>query len=269
VAAAVDSGANGFLFSVNETTLAVLHSLRGTPQMPARLYAIVPYSYAYVRSAVMLGGFSGLAKEIGREMVLSRNWRPLVQAAASAIFGRPAGLLEAYLTYEVARLRTAAGRGPAIAAVILHEVVTDMALALDMRWLFDAVIHSASRLGVRPGFNTRNLPYLTRKLNGWHIDPRELVLAAPFNPIGFQMCPSRAACEAALQRLTGSTVIAFSILAAGHLTVEEAISYIVRVPNVTGVAIGVSTPDQARRTFTLFRDAVLRFPDSAPRAAAT
>ncbi len=75
------------------------------------------------------------------------------------------------------------------------------------------------------------------------------VIAAPFNAEGFQMCPSRAACEAALEELPDTDVIAFSILAAGHLGYTEAIDYVATLPRLRGVAVGVSKPEHARSTF--------------------
>ncbi len=256
VAAAVESGANGFLFSVNETTLAILHILRGTPQLPARLYAIVPYSYAFVRSAIALGGIAGLARKVGREIVGARNWRALLDVAGGMVTGNPQGFLRAYVTYEINRLREAVGTRTSVAAVLLHEVVTDMALALNMDWLFRTFVRSISATGVAPGFDTRNLCALVQRLRTWGIEMDGLVFAAPFNTAGFQMSPSREACEQALVDLRGATLIAFSVLAAGYVSLSDAAAYVVGTPRLDGVAIGVSSAEQARTTFALFRDAL-------------
>jgi len=258
VAAAVESGANGFLFSVNETTLTILATLRQTQQLPVGLYAIVPYSYEYVRSAIALGGIQGVARKVGREIVLAGNWRALLDGARGTVTGNPQALLRAYLTYEVGRLRAAAGSKAPVASVLLHEVVTDMALALEMDWVFKAFVRSLRALGVMPGFDTRNLPTLVRRLRAWGVETRGLVFAAPFNAAGFQMSPSREACEQTLADLPGATVIAFSVLAAGYLSLPEAAEYVAGMPRLDGVAIGVSTTEQARSTFAVFRDALRR-----------
>jgi hypothetical protein len=256
VATAMESGANGFLFSVNETTLAILRILRGTPQQPARLYAIVPYSYAFVRSAIALGGIPGLARKVGREIVGARNGRALLDAAAGLVTGDPQGFLRAYLTYEINRLRQAVGTKTPVASLLLHEVVTDMALALNMDWLFRAFVRSVSAMGVVPGFDTRNLSTLVQRLRTWGIAMEALVFAAPFNAAGFQMSPSREACEKALVGLPGATLIAFSVLAAGYVPLSDAAAYVARTPRLDGVAIGVSSAEQARITFPLFRNAL-------------
>jgi hypothetical protein len=49
------------------------------------------------------------------------------------------------------------------------------------------------------------------------------------------------------------TVLAISVLAAGYLGLEEAADYIRSLPNIKGVAIGVSNKKQATETFMLFK----------------
>jgi hypothetical protein len=144
------------------------------------------------------------------------------------------------------------GKRATLASVLLHEIVTDMALALGWDWLFSAFIDGVTALGVRPGFNTRNLPRLVRQLQDWRISTRDLAFAAPFNSVGFQMCPSRAACEDALATIPEAFVIAISVLAAGYLQPAEAAAYTASLPNLSGVALGVSRIDYARESFTAF-----------------
>lgn len=251
VTAALASGADGCLFSINETTLAILHAVRRGHVCPP-VHAIIPYSYGHVRAANALGGIPGLARKIGGEIARSLSARAAAQGLWGVAAGDPRALVRAYVGYETARLRRVTGHG-AVASVLLHEVVTDMALALSMDWLFHAFVREVVRSGAVAGFNTRNLPWLVQRLRTWGIAPRGLVFAAPFNPIGFQMSPSQEACERALEGLSGATVIAFSVLAAGHLTPDEAVRYVAQLPNLAGLAIGVSTIDQARQTFGLFR----------------
>jgi hypothetical protein len=126
-----------------------------------------------------------------------------------------------------------------------------MALGLDMEWLFRAHVEANRRAGTAPGYNTRNLPLLVEKFRRWDISLAGAVIAAPFNAEGFQMCPSRAACEAALEELPDTDVIAFSILAAGHLGYTEAIDYVATLPRLRGVAVGVSKRGRPSRTWNV------------------
>ncbi len=254
VAAALDHGADGFMFSASETTLGILRRLvRDRKPEGLRLYVIVPYAYEYVRMAVRAGGVPGLARGVGRQILASGNWRAVASGARGALFGDPAALLRSYLSLETSRVRSAAGGKCVLASVMLHELLTDMALALDMKWVAEAHIEYMSGRGVKPGFETRNLPYLVRRFREWGIDPRGVALAASFNPAGFQMCPSKEACEEALRQVPGAEVIAFSILAAGYVKPAEAAAYVAALPSLSGVAVGVSRAEQARETFSLLR----------------
>ena len=57
-----------------------------------------------------------------------------------------------------------------------------------------------------------------------------------------------------LGRLKTPLVIAISVLAAGYLKLPEAVDYIAGLPNVKGVAVGVSKEEHARETFKLIKD---------------
>jgi hypothetical protein len=257
VSTALDSGADGFMFSASETTLAILRKVvRDRKPEGLRVYVIVPYAYEYVRMAVLAGGVPGLARGVGRQIVMSGNWRAITNGMRGVLANDPSSLLKSYLSLEVARIRSAAGGKCVLASIMLHELLTDMALALDMKWVVETHIRYMSDRRIKPGFETRNLPYLVRKFEEWGIDPRGVTLAASFNPVGFQMCPSRESCEEALRRIDGAEVIAFSILAAGYVKPAEAAEYLSRLPFLSGVAVGVSKAEQARQTFPLLRGAL-------------
>ncbi|MCD6431683.1 hypothetical protein J7L33_03140, partial [Candidatus Bathyarchaeota archaeon] len=64
----------------------------------------------------------------------------------------------------------------------------------------------------------------------------------------------REGCERALAELSKPNVLAISILAAGYLKPKEAIDYIAQLPNIKGVAVGVSKEKHARETFKLLNE---------------
>ena len=64
------------------------------------------------------------------------------------------------------------------------------------------------------------------------------------------MNPSREECEACASHLSGTEVIAISILAGGYLALDESIAYLMRLRGLSGVAVGVSTEQHAADTFT-------------------
>jgi uncharacterized protein (DUF486 family) len=137
---------------------------------------------------------------------------------------------------------------------MLHEIITDMALALDLDQIFKSYVDYVKRLAIRPGFETRNFPYFVDKFREWGISLDQITVATPFNKIGFQMNPSRIECEKALSRIPGSTnLIAMSILAAGYLKLPEAMDYIRGLSNIKGVVIGVSKEHHASETFKFLK----------------
>jgi hypothetical protein len=68
------------------------------------------------------------------------------------------------------------------------------------------------------------------------------------------MNPSKTECEKTLESIPESLVIAISILAAGYLTLQEASDYIASLPNLRGVAVGISKEKHARETFKLLEE---------------
>jgi len=252
---AVQNGADGFMFSVSEKTLSILDVLRKNGEGNGlSLYAIVPYAYEYVRLAGANGGVPGLAKKLVREIVFSGNLRAAASGLNAALRSDLASLVKTYLLYEVSRVKRSASRRAKLESVILHQLLTDLCLGLGLDWVFKFYTGFLLKIGIVPGFNTGNFAFLVDKFREWRINLEDIVIAAPFNKVGFQMVPSREECEKALASLPKTNVLAISILAAGYLKPEEAVDYIAGLPNIKGVAVGVSKEGHANETFKLLRD---------------
>lgn len=250
VMSSLDNGANGFMFSVSETTLSILEKIHDSGRSKdLSLFAIVPYAYEYVRLAAQTGGFVGLAKVFSKRLAFSGSFKAIAVGAGGLLRANPTSLLEAYLSYEIGRIRSSAGKHSKIESVLLHEVIVDMALALNLDWLFRAYINFMIIHRFTPGFNTCNFAYLVDKFRNWDIDLTKMIVAAPFNKIGFQMNPSRDGSERALRSVDGPFLIAISILAAGYLRLDEAVQYVSSLPNLKGTAVGVSKEKHAEETF--------------------
>jgi hypothetical protein len=255
VMTSLENGANGFMFSVSETTLSILREIREKGEIPRlSLYAIVPYAFEYVRLATQVGGIPGLAKKFAKEIAASGNVRAVAMGFKGIVGTDPISLMKTYLNYEISRIESFAGKKANLQSLMLHELITDMALALNLDWLFKAYVDFMLKRAVTPGFNTGNFAYLVNKFREWNIDLNKIAIAAPFNKVGFQMVPSKTECEKSLESLTKPIVIAISILAAGYLSPSEAIDYITTLPNIEGVAVGVSKETHARETFRLLKE---------------
>ncbi|MCP3684262.1 MAG: hypothetical protein GY861_16400 [bacterium] len=255
VQTALANGADGFMFSVSDTTLSILQRASKTDQRePIQIYAILPYAFEFVRLAVTQGGIPGLVKKMGSEIVFSWNFRAALYGVKGITRTDPESLLKSYLLYEESRIRSAAGKNGTVASILLHEVVTDMALALNMEWLVRAHIDFMQSRGIKPGFQTHNFAHLVTKFETWGIDFRKVCIAAQFNSLGFWMCPSRTKCEEALKRIPDTEVIAYGILASGYLKVPEATEYVKGLPGLSGIAVGVSKEHHAHETFKLMKE---------------
>ncbi len=79
------------------------------------------------------------------------------------------------------------------------------------------------------------------------------LIMAPFNPIGFQMNPSREACERMLKDYP-CQLIAMSVLAAGHVKSAAAVVYLNTLPRIDSVVFGASSRDHVEQMATLLRD---------------
>jgi len=258
IVTASENGANGFTFSVSETTLEILKELDRHGGIGGfRLFPVVPYAFEYVRLANQLG-ISGLVKKFGGELVRSKSVRSIGHGLRGALTGDLASIMKTYLSYEISRVKSSVSGRARLDSMMLHQLVTDMALALDLDWLFKSYVDFLSSRRIAPGFNTGNFAYLVDKFNEWSIDFDEVVVLAPFNKVGFQMTPSIEECEEALRSLPAPAVIAISVLAAGSVTPKDAAEYVAALPNIKGIAVGVSREKHARETFRLFRERLLR-----------
>jgi len=251
----LENGANGFLFSVDEITLSIIKNLNKNSQTKnLNLFAIVPYAYEYVRKSTQTGGVSGLAKQLSKEMIFSRNAKVIALNIGGLLRFNPSALLKVYITYELSRIKSVINNNFTLKSVMLQEIITDMALALDMDQLFKSYIKFMEKSNVRPGFETRNFAYLVSKFKEWNIDFSKITLTASFNKVGFQMCPSKNECEKALEDAQEAEVIAMSILAAGYLKPTDAVGYLADLQRLSGVVVGVSKESQATETFRVLQE---------------
>ncbi len=254
VSTAVKNGADGFMFSVSEVTLSILRKLRAQKEIEqVALYPIVPYAFEYVRIATQTGT-PGLARKFAKQIFASGNLSAILTGAGAVARMNPESLLSTYLAYEISRINSAAGKKARMNSILLHEIITDMSLALNLEWLFKFYVKHLSKRGITPGFNTRNFPYLVRKFNEWNIALDNTVIATQFNKVGFQMNPSREEYENTLQSLSTPIVLAISVLAAGYLKPSVAADYLAGLGNLKGAVAGVSTEKQAAELFQLFKE---------------
>jgi len=137
--------------------------------------------------------------------------------------------------------------------IFLHPVLVDLALALEMKNIFEAFQnHLQNKYKIDVGLCTKNFPKLITKLDEWDMNFPSIMTS--FNTAGFLMNPSKKMCEDALENYQGK-VLAMNIFAGGYSGVQESVNYIISLPKIRNVVVGVSSREHAKETFQLFTNA--------------
>src|SRR5688500_12229774 len=210
-------------------------------------YPLLPYITKYVRQA----NEKGLVNVV-LDQLKQADWTQALSILARGGLGALTKDYRHILTTLIG-LELAPVQGLRLKAVFPHDVLTDLALALDIPEVLDVyAVEIQKRFGARAGFATKNLPFLVQRFQRYGFQS-PLVLAQ-INKVGFGMNPSREACERALSS-RNLEVMAMGTLASGYVRPREAYEYVFARPAVQSVVVGVSTPQHAAETFDAVRGA--------------
>lgn len=211
---------------------------------------MVPYAEAYVRLANEKG-MTGLVNEVLSKLSMPDKAKLLFESGFSALTLDPFGLFKSYLDAELKGYLRVKPENATLQGVLLAEVLTDLCLGFQETELLDLFAqHVRDSYDALPGFVTYNLARFVRLYEEAGLSLKDVVIMTPFNSLGYQMSPSRDSCEATLGSLREGHVIAMSILAGGFVRLDQAVDYIRTLPRLSGIAVGVSTREHARDTFT-------------------
>ena len=247
------AGAVGYTFSTHPINVQILQALNESSfSLPFQLYPILPYAQAYVRLANEKG-IRGLIDEIFSKLPVATKAKVMIDGGFSALKQDFLGLFRTYVDIELGTYLRVKPRSAVVGSVLLHEVVTDLCLGLRDPRVFETFAkHVREKYQATPGFVTYNLPSLVEFFRESGLD-LNVAIMTPFNSIGYQMSPSREACEKCLAELSGTRIIAMSILAGGFLRLDDATTYLSSLPSLSGMAVGVSSKEHARETFSQLR----------------
>jgi hypothetical protein len=234
-----DQGVTAMMMSTHPRAALVADAVRKDSTLLSRFhfYPLLPYVNKYVRQA----NEKGLVNVV-LDQLKQGGWASRLATAARgglAVLTRDhEKMLATLIGLELAPLQ-----GLNIKAVFLHDVLTDLALALDIPSVLE--LHMSEireRFGARGGFATKNLPLLIERFKRYGF-ARPLVLAQ-INKMGFGMNPTREACEQSLAQ-SDLQVMAMGTLASGYLAPDQAFDYVFSVPSVESIVVGVSSPAHA------------------------
>ena len=137
--------------------------------------------------------------------------------------------------------------------IFLHPVLVDLALALEMKNIFESFqIHLQKKYKIDTGLCTKNFPKLVNKLEEWNMNFSSIMTS--FNTADFLMNPSKKACEDTLNNYKGN-VLAMNIFAGGYSGIHESANYILSLPKIRNIVVGVSSKEHAKETFEFFTKA--------------
>jgi hypothetical protein len=250
VKASFSAGATGFNFSPHPIVYNILKKLREEECSYAfGLYPMFPDTQTYVKTQ-LTSGTTGMLKQLLGDLGVMGSARALVQGGLSWMTADPLRAMKLYLDMEIDKLLDIAPSNSRLKTVLAHEVLTDLALAFRsdniIRIYFE---HLKDKHRLVPGFVTRNFPRFVDFCVKHDLPLNEMIIMTPFNRLGFQMIPSREACERTLSRMNRKNVIGISVLAGGQLGLDEAFGYL-KPLKIGALAVGVSNEAHARESFT-------------------
>lgn len=231
---AYDRGVRAMMLSSHPRAEALCDAIRRDPKAweGFTLYPGIPYAFKYVMALNEKGFY---------QVVVDQVKAGGIGASLSMLLTGGAGLAtKDYLKLirVLVDLEMQFFRDISVGAVFLHNVVTDLILALKIEGMLKFYAdHVREKHGLRPGFGTLNLPLCAQRLEAEAIG--DAVIMTSVNKTGFFMNPSQEACEAVL-RDERWNVMAMSILASGAIPPNEAFAYAAQFPAVKSLLFGAS-----------------------------
>lgn len=244
---ASDLGIRGFVASTHPNLRNVVNYITKNTHLADKinLYPILPYAQGYVIKMTEKG-IIGAANDILSPASLKEKAGLFIRGGMGILKKDVYALSKILVDVELLPLKKMN-----IKAVFLHDVFTDLALAMKSKEAFEIFSgHIKDKYNAVPGFVTKNFARLVNQINEWNLDIP--LIMTHFNKVGFQMNPSREECEKALENYKGE-VIAMATLASGYLKPKEAFEYIFELPKIKSVVVGVSTKHHAKETFEMLK----------------
>ena len=239
-------GVNGFVVSTHPQLKDLINYMKTNTQLLKTLtfYPILPYVQGYV-SKITEKGMVETFNDVLYGTSTYEKLKIFYRGSVGFVLKDFKKILKTFIDIELLPLYDVKKD-----TIFLHNVFTDLAISLGMREIIETFVdHIKSQYGLRSGFVTKNLPMLVSTLKKWDLE--HSIAMASFNPIGYQMNPSREECEKCLAA-NNIPVIGMNVLAGGFLKLEDSARYISK-QNLDSVVIGMSTLEHANETISIFR----------------
>jgi len=241
----LDSGIKGFVVSTHPQLKDLVNRMKESTDILDKLqfYPILPYAQGYV-SKVTEKGMVGAMNDILSGSATQDKMKILLKGSLGYITKDYDKLLQTFIDIELGPLASIKKQ-----TVFLHDVITDLAISLDMKDIVSLFIdYTRKKYNVEVGLVTKNFPKLVQKLSSWNIAIPTIMTS--FNSVGNQMNPSKEECEKCLLE-NKVKVIAMNVLAGGLINPIDAAKYI---SNITphAIVVGMSTREHVTGTMKAF-----------------
>lgn len=241
---ASEFGVNGFVVSTHPQLKEIINYMKTKTNLLEKtmFYPIIPYVQGYV-TRVTERGVVGAMNDILSGSTMQDKLKIFFKGSMGIMKKDFDKLLETLIDVELFPLDITKKK-----TIFLHDVVTDLAVSLGMKNIIETFIsYIKDRHGTDAGLVTKNFPKLVETLRNWDLDIP--VIMTSFNPIGYQMNPTKEECEKNL--LKTNKVIAMNTLAGGYLAPLESAEYISKL-DLMSVVIGMSNKEHVKETLTTF-----------------
>jgi len=241
---AVDLGYKGMIIETHPRMLEFLDYYKNNRTFNIDFYLQVPYAQGYIQK-LNEKGLSGVIRDIIH--------RTGIKSASTIALKSIADMAKRdYLSMATSALKLEISPfvDIDIKALLLHNVVTDLLLALDVK---DAFIEYGEyverKLNIKPGIITTNFKLFKDSFGKWGIKPP--LVMTPINLAGYDMNPSREIVESAIKKYKGD-IIAMNVLGGGAFNIDKASGYLKSFDNIKYCVVGASTEEHLREIAEVF-----------------
>lgn len=233
VEAASAVGFKNMIIETHPRMLEFLQYYERAQTFDMNFYLQVPYVQAYVQTINQRGMTGFLSEMIGRAGLAGTS-----SLALKSAFNV---LRKNYLSIALSlfKLEIMPFSKFSVQALILHNVLTDLLMALEVSSafvVFDQYVNDELHLDF--GLATWNFSLARRNLERWDLHPAFVM--TPVNVNGFDMNPSKREVETAVKEYRGD-VFAMNVLGGGAFPVAASAAYVKSFDKVTHCVVGASS----------------------------
>jgi len=245
VEAASAVGFKNMMIETHPRMLDFLQYYERNKTFDMNFYLQVPYVQAFVQTINQRGMRGFLSEMVGRAGLAGTSSLAL-KSAFNLLKKDYLGIALSYFKVEIAPFSEFS-----VKALILHNTITDLLMALEVSSAFsafDQYVNDVLKLDF--GLATWNFSLTKRNLERW--DLRPAFLMTPVNVKGFDMNPTKDEIEAGLREYEG-TVFAMNVLGGGAYSLPEAASYVKSFDAIKRCVVGASSREHLKELVETFQ----------------